>query len=41
MLKTDVWLTELHLEIGCLSIILQEHAGDWARVPHYLEKNLP
>jgi hypothetical protein len=32
---------ELHLEIGCLSIILQEHAGHWARVPHYLEKNLP
>jgi len=24
---------ELHLEIGCLSIILQEHAGDWAGVP--------
>lgn len=24
---------ELHLEIGCLSIILQEHAGDWASVP--------
>src|SRR5512139_835339 len=23
---------ELHLEIGCLSIILQEHAGDWAGV---------
>ncbi len=25
---------ELHLEIGCLSIILQEHTGDWADVPH-------
>jgi nitroreductase len=24
---------ELHLEIGCLSIILQEHGGDWAGVP--------
>ena len=24
---------ELHLDIGCLSIILQEHAGDWADVP--------
>ena len=24
---------QLHLEIGCLSIILQEHAGDWAGVP--------
>lgn len=24
---------ELHLEIGCLSIILQEHAGAWAGVP--------
>jgi nitroreductase len=24
---------ELHLEIGCLSIILQEHAGDWVGVP--------
>jgi hypothetical protein len=24
---------ELHLEIGCLSIILQEHAGDWTGVP--------
>lgn len=23
---------ELHLEIGCLSIILQEHEGDWDRV---------
>ncbi len=32
---------ELHLEIGCLSIILQEHAGDWASVPRHLEKNLP
>ena len=31
---------ELHLEIGCLSIILQEHAGDWASVPRHLEKNL-
>ena len=27
---------ELHLEIGCLSIILQEHAGDWASVPQRL-----
>jgi hypothetical protein len=32
---------ELHLELGCLSIILQEHAGDWARVPHHLAQNLP
>jgi hypothetical protein len=32
---------ELHLEIGCLSIILQGHAGDWASVPRHLEKNLP
>ena len=24
---------ELHLEIGCLSIILQEHAGAWTSVP--------
>jgi len=31
---------ELHLEIGCLSIILQEHAGDWAKVPQYIERNL-
>ncbi len=32
---------ELHLAIGCLSIILQEHAGDWASVPQHIEKNLP
>ncbi len=32
---------ELHLEIGCLSIILQEHAGDWTSVPRHLERNLP
>ena len=31
---------ELHLEIGCLSIILQEHAGDWASVPQHIERNL-
>ena len=30
---------ELHLEIGCLSIILQEHAGDWASVPHHIQRN--
>ncbi len=27
---------ELHREIGCLSIILQEHAGDWASVPQHI-----
>jgi hypothetical protein len=27
---------ELHLELGCLSIILQEHAGNWATVRKYL-----
>jgi hypothetical protein len=32
---------ELHLEIDCLSIILQEHAGNWASVPRHLAKNLP
>ncbi len=32
---------ELHLEMGCLSIILQEHAGDWTSVPRHLERNLP
>ena len=29
---------ELHLEIGCLSIILQEHAGNWDRVPDRILK---
>ena len=29
---------ELHLAIGCLSIILQEHAGDWASVPGHILK---
>lgn len=32
---------ELHLEIGCLSIILQEHAGNWARVPDRILKYRP
>jgi uncharacterized HAD superfamily protein len=32
---------ELHLEIGCLSIILQEHAGAWDRVLRHIEENLP
>jgi len=31
---------ELHLEIGCLSIILQEHAGNWPSVPRHIERNL-
>jgi hypothetical protein len=29
---------ELHAAIGCLSIILQEHAGDWASVPERILK---
>lgn len=29
---------ELHLEIGCLSIILQEHAGNWDCVPDRILK---
>jgi hypothetical protein len=29
---------ELHLELGCLSIILQEHAGNWGTVRKYLMK---
>jgi uncharacterized HAD superfamily protein len=32
---------ELHLEIGCLSIILREYAGDWPSVPRHIEKNVP
>jgi hypothetical protein len=31
---------ELHLEIGCLSIILREYAGDWPSVPWHIERNL-
>lgn len=27
---------ELHLEIGCLSIIVKEHAGNWHTVRRYL-----
>jgi hypothetical protein len=27
---------ELHLEIGCLSIIVKEHAGNWDTVRRYL-----
>ena len=27
---------ELHLELGCLSIILKEHAGDWDTVRRHL-----
>ena len=27
---------ELHLEIGCLSIIIKEHAGNWDTVRKYL-----
>jgi uncharacterized HAD superfamily protein len=27
---------ELHLEIGCLSIIVEEHAGNWDTVRKYL-----
>jgi len=27
---------ELHLELGCLSIILQEHRGNWDTVRRYL-----
>ncbi|HSD83479.1 MAG TPA: L-2-amino-thiazoline-4-carboxylic acid hydrolase, partial [Anaerolineae bacterium] len=30
---------ELHAEIGCLSIILQEHAGDWAGIPARILKH--
>jgi len=30
---------ELHLEIGCSSIILQEHAGDWISVPQRILKH--
>jgi soluble P-type ATPase len=29
---------ELHLELGCLSIILQEHQGNWDTVRRYLLK---
>jgi hypothetical protein len=29
---------ELHSEIGCLSIILQEHEGDWSNVPERILK---
>jgi hypothetical protein len=29
---------ELHLELGCLSIILQEHRGNWNTVRRYLLK---
>ena len=31
---------ELHLEIGCLSIILQEHEGNWSSVPKYIARHL-
>jgi len=27
---------ELHLEIGCLRIIVKEHAGNWDTVRKYL-----
>jgi hypothetical protein len=30
---------ELHAEIGCLSIIVQEHAGDWDSVPQRILKH--
>jgi hypothetical protein len=32
---------ELHLELGCLSIILQEHAGNWDTVRRYLPGKNP
>ena len=28
---------ELHTELGCLSIILKEHEGDWNHVPEKIE----
>ena len=32
---------ELHLEIGCMSIIVQEHAGNWDTVRKHLLREQP